>query len=85
MSKKRWFLFFFIGTFLIFTEIGTQAKKMDEEKKSISVFDVQMNGFVDVQTVVKTEDEWKSVLTKEQFYVSGTRNRKTFYIQRFKK
>lgn len=69
MSEKRWFLLFFIGTLLVFTEIGTQAKKMDEERKSISVFDVQSNNFIDVQTVVKTDDEWRAVLTKEQFYV----------------
>ncbi len=46
----------------------TKESAMAEE--TIKIYDVAKQGFIDVPKVNKTEDEWKKILTPEQFQVT---------------
>lgn len=55
--------------FLVFVLYGSGVMMVHAEEK-IKVFDVSKGGFIEIEKVFKIDEEWKKILTPEQFQVT---------------
>lgn len=72
MTKMSWIkLVLIISCIVIAGGILQSEAKMEAPQMSekIKIFNALIGEYVEVQTIVKTDEEWKKILDEEQFYI----------------
>ena len=70
VNLRPWAVIFFILGIFSLGEADMKANKPENEVDKIKVFDVSRDGYVEVEKVKKTDEEWKKTLAPEQFYIT---------------
>ncbi len=71
MKPQRRMTYYLIVTLSLvaFLSVSAAVKQQDQEKK-VDLYDVATRQVIHVEKVIKTEKEWKSLLTPEEFKVT---------------